>query len=251
MPSDITVVIPSCNRPRLIEGTLRCLLPSHERLAGEGRISAAAQALGRGGGAGAKVAESARCKIFGVGMFKTGTTSFGEAMTLLGYRSRFRFMPLLDNLSGYFDLDPRQFVPFEDVIRREAGRFDAFADAPWLYLYRQLSTWYPDSRFVLTMRADADAVARSDLAHWERHGLMTRWMREVGKAPTRQMFIERYEKHNENVLNFFRDESHRLLKVCWEEDPNPWRRLCEFVGAEVPDQPFPHANRSPNSPLKK
>lgn len=57
-------------------------------------------------------------KVFGIGMFKTGTTAFGEAMRLLGYRSRCRFIPLLDNLSAYFDLDPRQFMPFEDQIKQ-------------------------------------------------------------------------------------------------------------------------------------
>ena len=186
-----------------------------------------------------------RSKVFGIGMFKTGTTSFGEAMQILGYRARYRFIPLLDQLSGYFDLNPAQFDPFEAVIRREAERFDSFADAPWLFLYRRLSEWYPESTFVLTLRKDAETVARSDMEHWERFGLMDRWMQEVGRPPTAAMFIERYERHNENVTNFFRDKSDRILQVCWEEEANPWRRLCEFVGADVPAAPFPHANRSP------
>ena len=185
-------------------------------------------------------------KVFGIGMFKTGTTSFGEAMQKLGYRSRFRFMPLLDNLTGYFDLDPRQFARFEGRIRREADQFDAFADAPWLYLYRQLSRWYPDSLFVLTTRIDAETVALSELDHWERHGLTERWMDEVGTPPTRQMFVERYERHNDEVVDFFRGKSHRILQACWEDEREPWKRLCEFVGAEAPGIPFPHANRSPN-----
>lgn len=187
-----------------------------------------------------------RTKVFGIGMFKTGTTSFGEAMHHLGYRSRYRFLPLLDNLAGYFDLDPTQFLRFEAQIRSQAESFDAFADSPWLYLYRQLDHWYPDARFVLTVRKDAETVARSDLQHWERHGLLDHWMKEVGTPPTRQMFVDRYERHNDNVVSFFRDKSHRILQVCWEEESNPWRKLCEFVGADVPDRPFPHANRSPD-----
>ncbi len=192
-----------------------------------------------------------RRRVFCLGMFKTGTTSFGEAMTLLGYRAQFHFMPVLDNLSGYFDLDPAQFVPFEDRIRRTADQFEALADAPWLYLYRELDRWYPNSLFVLTLRPDAETVARSDRAAWARHGLMSRWLAEVGEPPTLAMFIERYERHNENVRDYFRDKPHQLLQVCWESEARPWQRLCEFVGLEVPAVPFPHANRAPRMSLRR
>ncbi len=192
-----------------------------------------------------RTAHGGPLKVFGVGMFKTGTTSFGEAMQCLGYRSCHSFTPLLRELSGYFDLDPGQFDPFEDTIRAKAERYDAFADAPWLYIYRRLSKWYPDSLFVLTLRSDAETIADSELSHWERHGLMDRWLKEVGTAPTRRMFIERYERHNANVVSYFRNKSHRLLQSCWEEEANPWIRLCGFIGVDAPDRPFPHANRAP------
>jgi hypothetical protein len=184
-------------------------------------------------------------KVFCIGMFKTGTTSFGEAMTLLGYPTKYRFMGLLDNLSGYFDLDPGQFLPFEKRIRDEANRYDAFADSPWLYLYRELDHWYPESLFVLTLRSDSESVARSEFDWWERKNIMPDWLREVGKPPTAQMFIERYERHNENVRHYFRDKRRQLLQVCWELEANPWERLCDFLGVDVPNSPFPHANRAP------
>jgi len=190
-------------------------------------------------------------KVFCVGMFKTGTTSFGEAMRVLGYRAHAHFIPLLDNLSGYFDLDPRQFLPFEKRIRGIADEFDALADAPWMYLYRELDHWYPNSLFVLTLRKDAATVARSDRDWWDTQGLMPRWLAEVGSPPTAAMFIERYERHNENVRRYFRDKPRQLLEICWEQEPRSWQRLCEFVGAAVPAAPFPHANRSRRPLLRR
>jgi hypothetical protein len=184
-------------------------------------------------------------KVFGIGMFKTGTTTLGRAMERLGYRAEVRFWPLLPGLAPYFELDPEPFRPFHDRIRGQADAFDCLADAPWLFLYRELAVWYPESVFVLTLRKDARSVAESDLAMWHRIGLMERWRREVGLDPTPEMFVERYERHNEAVMRFFASRAERLLTVCWETEPHPWQTLCGFVGRPVPEEPFPHENRAP------
>ncbi len=80
---------------------------------------------------------------------------------------------------------------------------------------------------------------------WREIGLMEKWVAEVGREPTPEMFIERYERHNERVLEHFRDRPSDLLVVCWEKEPDPWRRLCTFLGrTEMPSVPFPHENRA-------
>lgn len=177
-------------------------------------------------------------------MFKTGTTSLGLALEMLGYRTKYRFWRLIDDWRAYFDLDPRQWRRFEDEIRREAEQFDAFADAPWLYLYKELDRWYPGSKFILTVRKDAQSAARSDLRMWRHSGFVGRLARRGDAVPTAAQFMQRYEDHNAGVLDYFRDRADDLLVVCWETEEHPWQRLCEFLGcADVPDRPFPHANR--------
>lgn len=184
-------------------------------------------------------------KVFGIGMFKTGTTSLGHALELLGFRAHYRFMPLLDDLTAYFDLDPEAFVPHTKQIRQVADDHDALADAPWLYLYRELDRWYPNSRFILTLREDSETLADSEQRHWQQHGLTKTWRARHEEPPTRAMFIERYRRHNAAVLAHFSACPERLLTICWETEPDPWQRLGRFVGRPVPDVPFPHLNRTP------
>jgi len=54
--------------------------------------------------------------------------------------------------------------------------------------------------------------------------------------------ISRYEKHNSEVECYFRDRSNDLLIVDWEQE-NKWDDLCEFLGKDIPNDPFPHANK--------
>jgi len=192
---------------------------------------------------------SSRPKVFGVGMFRTGTTSLGLALQRLGYRATHKFWNQLPRLAPYFDLDTRKFEPLAQEIRARAERFNAFSDAPWLYLYRELDEWYPGSRFILTLRSSSEAVVKSEFAHWERAYVMKRWLAQEGYPPSPQRFIRRYEQHNENVRAYFKDRPDDFLEICFETEPEPWRRLCDFLHVDaVPDEPFPHANRAPTTP---
>jgi len=185
-------------------------------------------------------------KVFGVGMFKTGTTTLGVALERLGLRAHHWFWPQLDGLAPYFDLDSAKFAPFEPEIRAKVERFDAFADAPWLFLYRELDAWYPGSRFVLTLRRDSETLVRAQLGQWRRLGILEQWLEEEGYYPPPEKFLERYERHNENVRAYFRDRPDDILEICWETERNPWGRLADFLGIRpAPAEPFPHENRAP------
>jgi hypothetical protein len=179
-------------------------------------------------------------------MFKTGTTSLGVALEILGYRTKYKFWRLIkDDWTAYFDLDPNRWSRFESEIRREADKYDAFADAPWLYLYEELDRWYPGSKFILTLRKDAQTVAESDFRMWKRSGFLDKLVEQGDQVPTLELFIRRYEEHNARVLAYFENRIDDLLVVCWETEERPWERLCQFLGClEVPEQPFPHANRA-------
>ena len=57
------------------------------------------------------------------------------------------------------------------------------------------------------------------------------------------VYVERYERHNREVLDYFRDRPGDLLVIDLPGDAG-WEKLCAFLGHPVPDEPFPHANKA-------
>ncbi len=174
-------------------------------------------------------------------MFKTGTTSLATAMRGLGYSTNGAYWALFPELAPLFDLSTQAFRVHYGVIQRQATQSQAFADSPWLYLYRELDAWFPGSRFILTLR-DAREVARSDLSMWHRSGnLVERWESETGESPALHMFEERYLAHVANVRSYF-DGRPEFLELDLTQEANPWLPLCDFLGVKAPSVRFPHAN---------
>ncbi|TDI72699.1 MAG: hypothetical protein E2O82_07625 [Betaproteobacteria bacterium] len=60
-----------------------------------------------------------------------------------------------------------------------------------------------------------------------------------GNFEDRGYAIEIYNRHNESVEASFTNDSHNLLVF---EVPEGWEPLCEFLGKEVPESPFPNTN---------
>lgn len=66
------------------------------------------------------------------------------------------------------------------------------------------------------------------------------WERDFdGRFKDREYAIATFQQHNEEVGQ--RVSSERLLVYEVKEG---WRPLCEFLGVDVPDTPFPHLNDS-------
>jgi hypothetical protein len=59
---------------------------------------------------------------------------------------------------------------------------------------------------------------------------------------TPEDLIERYTRHNQEVMDYFQDRPQSLLVVDWENGDG-WQELCGFLGREIPREPFPHANK--------
>jgi len=176
-------------------------------------------------------------KIFGIGMFKTGTTSFGAALGLLGLKAFPNSWGIL-NWDGW---DPRQKPPLFrrrwKKILRFANKYDGLCDAPWLFLYKQLDQHFPNSKFVLTTR-DYEKVASSDLAMWRRENVPPH------KIPPKEQFVNRIRIHEEMVLEYFKDRPHDLLVMNICDHGDGWEKLCPFLGQPIPkDIQFPHANK--------
>jgi len=168
-------------------------------------------------------------KVFCIGMFKTGTKSFGTAMRILGYNVLDRpWFILNDN----WYKNPASWPHYYNQIKECALQYDTFSDAPWMFVYEQCDKWFPGSKFILTLRKDAETVAKSDLWQW----------RNKKVKPTIKEFIDRYTNNNFRIRNYFRDKNN-LLEMCFENGDG-WEKLCKFLNKPIPKKPFPHTNKS-------
>ena len=173
-------------------------------------------------------------KVFGIGMFKTGTKSLGAALQILGYNGTYRPWFVLKDAQGRGDnwyRNPELWAQYFKTVKARADQFNAFSDAPWIFLYKQLDVWYPGSKFILTIRKDAESQACSDLNQW----------RNKTNKPSIQQFIHRYKKHNKMVLDYFKDRTD-LLIMCFETGDG-WKKLCKFLDKPIPKVNFPHINK--------
>jgi hypothetical protein len=176
-------------------------------------------------------------KVFGIGLEKTGTTTLGRALEILGYQRH----------KG-FDLDLLQQVKGGNVSKalEVAEDYDNFENYPWPLIYEDLFARFPESKFILTIRTTP--------LRW--FNSMSHHARRTGPSEERQLIyghsmpnlferedIAFYENHVKNVKKFF--DSHdatRLLTACWAHEEG-WEPICKFLDKPVPEQEFPHLNR--------
>jgi hypothetical protein len=175
-----------------------------------------------------------KTKVFGVGFHKTGTSTLNSVLTELGYNvcsNRIDLAQVLidENYDEAYDM-------FE--------KFDAFEDNPWPLLYKKFDTLYPGSKFILTLR-DEDKWWNSLLNHFgSKHSLMREWIYGVGCPQGNEtIYRDRYKRHNEGVVNFFKDRPDSLLIVDWSEIDGKWDSICEFLKEPIPKSSFPHSNK--------
>lgn len=184
---------------------------------------------------------SDRPRTFCVGLNKTGTTSFHEAMELLGFKSLHWGGPpvrqaveaaLVEGRPALADLDPA---------------FDAFSDVEPLYRHFDVvDRQYPGSRFVLTLRPVDDWVA-SRRRHVERNVAR----RAAGEYHGHFLDVDEpawraeWHDHVHRVRAHFRGRSD-FIELDLTASPG-WDPLCSLLGVPPPDRPFPWANRAPDA----
>lgn len=179
-------------------------------------------------------------KVFGIGLNKTGTSSLGEALKVLGFHHK-RWSPVLLNL---------HLAGKHDQIFRRIAPYEAFEDWPWPLMVEQLLDRYGDkARFVLTRR---DSPERW-LSSLKRHARVLNGKSSPRKAiygyahpqMNEAHHIAFYQEHLERTRALFaaRGLSHILIELCWDEG-HGWDELGSFLNRIPPDSPFPHLNAS-------
>ncbi|MBX3286150.1 MAG: sulfotransferase [Acidimicrobiales bacterium] len=178
-----------------------------------------------------------RAKVFGIGLNKTGTISLHEALEVLGYRSLHWGGPAVRKLvEGNAEAGRPLLAGIDD--------HDAYSDILALSeRFDVLDEQYPGSRFVLTTRP---------VEHWveSRRKHVQRNRERAARGEYAGDFLEiepdawraEFAAHHERVAAYF--EGRHDLLVLQIAAGDGWERLCPFLGAPVPDQPFPHRHRA-------
>lgn len=168
-------------------------------------------------------------KIVDVGMSKTGTSTLAACLEILS-----------TGLHKSFDRELKESVidqQNKDQALKYAENYKSFEDSPWYHLYQEMDQHFPGSKFILTVRKDSYSHAKSSWFHGVQTGSRT-------GEPTEEYLQEKikiYEDHNNAVRHYFKNRPDDLLVLCWEKGDN-WPELCNFLGVDIPTQPFPHAN---------
>lgn len=173
-------------------------------------------------------------KVFCIGFHKTGTTSLELALKQLGYKVT----------SSFGTKDPDISDKVYDLADSLVQKFDAFQDNPWPVIYRELDQKYPGSKFIHTIRP-SDSWIKSQVRDFAlTETPMRQWIYGVGcPEGNEDVYVERYERHNREVLEYFKDRPDDLLTFDLPRGDG-WEQLCPFLGADIPNKPFPHANKA-------
>ena len=202
-----------------------------------------------------------RPKVFCIGRNKTGTTSLARALRDLGYR-------VGDQATGerlIRDYARRNFRPIVDYCRSA----DAFQDFPFSlpYTFQAVDYAFPGSRFILSVRDDADEWYRSLIRFQQKRlgvhdkitkehlvndpyryrGFMWDANRIIYDTPEDDPYDEailkqHYLRHNQAIVKYFQFRADLL--VINLKEPGSYGRFCAFLGVEPRYAEFPWLNRS-------
>jgi hypothetical protein len=121
-------------------------------------------------------------------------------------------------------------------------RHDVFSDTPIARLYPQLDDRFANAKFILTLR-DPDTWLESFDAQFGSRRLapfVRRLHRDLYGAETYDAAVYRaaFQRHLDQVRMRFAGRPSKLLEFNITAGDG-WAPLCDFLGLEQPDQPFP------------
>ena len=175
-----------------------------------------------------------RTKVFCIGWHKTGTTTMGEALSLLNYR----VVGPHTGTASFFKQN--NIAPLLKKLRRG----DACQDMPWPVLFKEMDREFPKAKFILMIRDEKKWL--KSIVNWkkQRHSELDEVIYGSGTIEGNQdLYLERYRLHNQSVMAYFENKPGKLLVLNLDTGIG-WNALCAFLGKRVPSVPFPHKNKT-------
>ncbi|MDF5758258.1 sulfotransferase family protein [Spongiactinospora sp. TRM90649] len=196
--------------------------------------------------------------VVGAGFPRTGTTSLKAALERLGFGPCFHMWELLahtDQVDHWLPLASGEAVNWDDLFTG----YRSAVDYPASHYWWELAARYPDSKVILTIRdphrwyTSFRAMVPTEEPErfppgWETMSRLFPLLQRIGREtfgtfgrnegfPSEELAVRVFGEHIETVRRSL--PADRLLIF---EARQGWEPLCDFLGAEVPDEPFPHLN---------
>lgn len=203
-------------------------------------------------------------KVFCIGANKTGTTSIEAVFESLGLKVGKQSTAELF-LHDWAKQDYRKII-------RYCFWADAFQDLPFSYpgTFEAMDKAFPGSKFILTVRKDADEWYDSlvrfhtkivgkgriptadDLRQYNYRypgflwdAAQLRYGANESTLYNRELYTGCYEEHNRKIREYFKDRPGDLLELNIA-DVDAMERLVTFLGYKYMGQKMPHRNSSKN-----
>lgn len=187
-------------------------------------------------------------KIVGAGLGRTGTASLKVALEELGVGRCYHMGEVMQNPT-HID----HWIAAADGKRewdRFLGDYGATVDYPACTFWRELAAYYPDAKVLLSVRSAAswfDSVnatimspGLNDFLKGSPFGDLVKraiWDTLDHRMHDRDFMVNYFDRRNDEIRKEV--PADRLLVY---EVMQGWEPLCEFLGADVPDKPFPRVN---------
>ncbi|MBS9781978.1 MAG: glycosyltransferase, partial [Gammaproteobacteria bacterium] len=186
-------------------------------------------------------------RVIGIGLNKTGTTSLGIALELLGFTQHqsWNTDKVIDYASGNID----KMLKFTE-------NYNNLEDMPWFLIYKELDEYYDDAMFVLTTRKTDEIWYKSQCKHYDKNMALEGYKEETpitnkivygyeNPNEHKKAYIEKYNQHNQEVRAYFQGKDN-FIEMCFENGDG-WEKLCHFLGKDIPNIPFPNLNKAQKS----
>ncbi len=201
-------------------------------------------------------------KVFCIGANKTGTTSvervFRNLGLIVGNQAQAEMLR-----HDWAKQDYRRII-------RYCRSAEAFQDVPFSFdgTFLAMDEAFPGSKFILTVRNDADEWYESlvrfhskivgkgriptadDLRQFNYRypgfvldSFRLKYGADESKLYDREMYVQGYEEHNNKIKKYFKDRPDDLL-VLNVGEPDAMERLLIFLGYPYMGQKMPHLNSS-------
>jgi hypothetical protein len=172
-------------------------------------------------------------KIFGIGLSRTGTTSLGLGLEMLGYKTI------------HFPID--LFTKQQHSI---CDQYDALVDLPIPLYYKELDQKYPGSKFILTTRDEVGWLhsmkwllgeAKIIWRHGPNHTKLNAAMYGTD-VYDEAVLLAIYRKYNQEVLTYFKDRNDDFIHLDLNKGELNYEIICRFLNLPVLLDAFPKAN---------
>ena len=205
-------------------------------------------------------------QVIGVGLGRSGTRSLQAALEDLGFGPGYDMLRAFQNPGQYHLYQKLYQEPenTEEVVKEILQGFPSTLSYPFCMYYEELIKWNPDAKLILTVRdspetwvsSAQETIFRSNRKQnwflWKFNKLVFDYMMASYVYWVTRIMIRVHGVDPNNpktdLAQMYSDWNKRVIETVPEEKllifnvKEGWKPLCEFLGVQVPNKPFPRVN---------